>query len=543
LLTKTKRKPTRPPTERSYHVEAIERGLDVLALFRADRPTMSLVEISRLVDAVPSTTLRIVNTLEDLGFLEAVPGQGTYRAGVASLRLGHAMIAGSPIRALARPSLVRLRDAAHEAVSLGVLQDESVYFVDYCGTDDPLALPMPVGARVPAHCSAAGKAMLAFSHPRAVSSALDPANLKRIGPRTRTSRGEIVTELSKIRLDGYAIADEEVAGGMRSIAAPVLDLERRPVAAIAVAVGSGRYEVDELRRVIAPLLIGAAAEVSARWRAERDKARLTDEASEDARAPPAPAGRSRYHVEALSRGLSTLLAFSPAHARLTLTDIAQRTDSLMSTTFRVVATLSALGYVRTDESTGQYELAPKVLALGFEGLAWLNLAELSLPRLLRFHAETGRSLYLSVLGGDLAVDIVSLGRPGLMSTLGRSYPLYCTPGGKILLAFMPDERREEVLRTLDLVRRTPRTLVDRDQLRAELATIREKGYSVVRDEFLPGSCGAGVPLRDSRGACVASLAAVVRGAESTGEAVIDTLIAQIRDAGDDLSARLSLRFS
>lgn len=545
--------PVKSPTatgaaKRSYHVEAIQRGLDVLALFRADRPSLTLIEISRLVAAVPSTTLRIVNTLEDLGFLESVPGQGAYRAGPSALRVGHAMIAGSRLRASVHPSLERLRDASREAVSLGEMQGASVYFIDHLGTDDPMALSMPVGAMLPAYCTAAGKAMLAYSSTGAVGAALQASHLKRLAPRTRTSREDIVRELEAIRQEGFAIQDEEVAVGMRSIAAPVLDGSKRAIAAITVAVGSGRYEMAELKRIIAPLVVGAAAEAGARWRADDVVAGAApalpvpdgDGATSDG---PADAERSRYHVEALARGLLTLLAFTPAAPRLSLTEIAQRTDCLISTTFRVVATLTALGYVRADEASGRYELSPHALSLGYDGLAWLNLAELALPRLLRFQAETGHSVYLSVLGGDVAVDILSLGRPGVMSTIGRSYPLYCTPGGKILLAYMPDAKRDEVLHSLELAQRAPRTLVDRDALRAELAVVRERGFSMVREEFLPGSCGVGVPVLDSAGRCVASLAVVYRGSGVATDAVLDEMRVRTREAGDDLSARLAWRFS
>jgi DNA-binding IclR family transcriptional regulator len=162
---------------------------------------------------------------------------------------------------------------------------------------------------------------------------------------------------------------------------------------------------------------------------------------------------------------------------------------------------------------------------------------------MRFEAETQVSVYLSVLAGDVAVDVLSLGRPGLMNTLGRSYPLYCTPGGKVLLAFMPQAQIHAIIGTVELIKWAPKTLVDRDILMADLELIRNRGYSVSDEEYLPGSCGVGVPIFNTAGECVASVGCVVRGSDRPKGEALEQLIVQSRALSEDLSNRLALRFS
>ncbi len=396
-----------------------------------------------MVGAFPSTTLRIVNTLEDLGFLEAVGGQAAYRAGPAALRLGYNMIASSRLRALAQPSLKRLLEASREPISLCVPCEDSIFVIEHCRTDDPFSISMRIGARLPIHLTASGKAILAFAEHSAVETAVERLDPGRASERARQAA---LAELAHVRREKFAIQDEEMLAGVKSIAAPIFSEADRPIAAVAIAVGAGRYDLSEMKQTLAPLVIGCAAEISARLRAEgASPASPTAPIGADAEPSVDADRRSRYHVEALSRGLQTLLCFTPATPSLALTEAARRTDDLVATTFRVVSTLTNMGFLRLDKASGRYVLTAKVLTLGYDSLIWLDLAELCRPRLVRLQEETGQSIFLSVLAGHEAVDILSIRQPGISSTVGRKYPLYCTSGGKVLLAFAPQKRASEIL--------------------------------------------------------------------------------------------------
>lgn len=529
-----------PAAARSrYHVEAIQRGLDVLVLFDAERSQLSLAEISRLTDSASSTTLRIVNTLEDMGFLEGLPTQGLYRPGASCLRLGHAMIAGSRLHGMVRPLLGRIGRQTGEAAGLTVFDDGTMHVIDYIAPSNPLAIPLRVGSRLSAVHTAEGRSVLAFSAPETVDSVLAGAVSAAPGGVETT-----MAALSEIRAAGYAVQDGSPIAGIRSIAAPILDENGQGIAAVSVAVAVGRYDRGEVEREIVPAVVGAAAEVSARWRADRAAAVPAPDPDVPAASElDQPDQRSRYHVEALARGLQMLLAFTPATPRMALTEIAHRTDMLISTAFRVAATLVGLGYLKLDRLTNAYELAPKSLTLGYDSLAALDMKELFLPALARLHARSAASLFLSVPVGQETIDVLSFTQPGRGTTVGRSFPLYCTPGGKIFLAFTEPAQAEMVLDRIELVPRAPKTLTDRGRLEAELVAIRAEGYSLVEEEYLPGIGGIGVPIFAENQRYVAGLAMSVPASRLSSEDERLHLIATMREAGQDLSLRLAWLFN
>lgn len=549
MSVKSKAAPRRTaePAKTAYHVEAIQRGLDILQLFCSERPSLTLIEISRLVSAVPSTTLRIVSTLEDLGFLESVPAGGSYRAGPSALRLGHAFVTGSRLRNLAQESLARLCELGGENVSLGVLVDSSVFFIDRVLTREPMTIELPIGARLPAYCTAAGKAILAASSDQLVKAVLGASQLKRMARNTVVTREEIHAQLATTRAKGYALQNEEFASGTRSIAASILGADGKAVGAVSVAVAAGRYKLAELERHLSPYIVGCAAEISARLRAagEETLEPPVEEAQDTAPEPAAAAtsdNRSRYHVEALARGLMMLRSFSGTAPRLSLTEMAQRTDSLLPTAYRVMATLNTLGYTRTGPD-GRYELTAKVLELGYEGLVWFGLTDFIAPRLQKFHEETGLNIFISVLTSGAALDILSLVRPGSLSTLGRTFPLYCTPGGKCLLSYMEKKAQHALLADIELVKRTSRTVTDIRALEEELDEARARGYASSIDEYVPGVSGVGVPLINSAGECIASIACTLPSGQTLTRPEWDLVVRQARDLSEDLSGRLAARFS
>ena len=175
--------------------------------------------------------------------------------------------------------------------------------------------------------------------------------------------------------------------------------------------------------------------------------------------------RSRYHIEALSRGLQVLSAFSEERPSLAVKMIAEITGLLPSTVFRIVMTLVDLGYMRQEKDGTNYRLSIDPVMLGFSAVVGLPPEELAMPALQRLQYETGESAFLSILVGDSAVDVVSLRRPGLLSTLGQRFPLYCTPGGKVWLAYMPPEQYRAILDHIKLMPRGPHTLTSRKSSR------------------------------------------------------------------------------
>jgi IclR family pca regulon transcriptional regulator len=251
-----------------YFIEAIERGLDILSLFGPESPSLSLAEIARQSGSIPSTALRLIMTLVDLDFLEELPESGRYRPSLAALKVGHAALATSALRALARPVLERVHRASGECVTLGVPIGRDILLVDSLASSDALAIRIQPGSRFPAHCTAVGKAILAASGSGAAAAALAGRAVEKLGPRTIVSVRELEAALAAARKNGFAIQDEELAAGMRSVAAPVIGVGGTADAGIGIVLAAARGGVDVLRRELAPLVIGAAAELSAKLRAQ-----------------------------------------------------------------------------------------------------------------------------------------------------------------------------------------------------------------------------------------------------------------------------------
>jgi IclR family transcriptional regulator, pca regulon regulatory protein len=234
-------------------------------------------------------------------------------------------------------------------------------------------------------------------------------------------------------------------------------------------------------------------------------------------------------------------AFSEGRPRLPVKDISEITGLLPSTVFRIVMTLVDLGYLQQERNGTNYRLAIEPVLLGFSAVAGLPLEELAIPALQRLQHETNESAFLSILVGDSAVDVVSLRRPGLLSTLGQGFPLYCTPGGKVWLAYMPPDQYRTILDRIKLLPRGPRTLTSRKSLEEEIALVRRQGYSLVDDELTPGHCGAGAPILAADGTCVAAVVVSTATSRISKDVLVRDIVPQVRRSADQIAERLRWR--
>jgi IclR family transcriptional regulator, acetate operon repressor len=182
-------------------------------------------------------------------------------------------------------------------------------------------------------------------------------------------------------------------------------------------------------------------------------------------------------MDATEKTLSVLDALDGARSRLG--DIAERAQLPKSTVHRILRRLVERGYARA-QGDGVYVIGPRVLTMAGAMLGRLDATALAAPVLRELHAEVGHTVHFAMLSDDEAVYLEKLVDPGLpyqfASRVGGRIPLHCTAIGKSLLADM------EALPRLDLVRRTPRTVVTLDQLREELGRVRARGFAIDDEE-------------------------------------------------------------
>jgi IclR family transcriptional regulator, pca regulon regulatory protein len=249
------------------HSQSLERGLAILAAFRSGRPVLGVSELGREIGLSRSTTHRYVATLARLGYLRQDDGTKKYRLGPRVLDLGFSAINSMELREVAAPHLRALSDATGFTVNMAILDGLDIVYVERCRSTRAglreVDLNLHVGARLPAYCTSLGKVLLAFLPDEERDAALASIAFSRRGPNTITSRGALAAELRRVRLDGFAINNEELAYGLRSIAAPVLDHDGVAVAAINLAVHSSMVSMQDLAARLSATLRRAAAEVSA----------------------------------------------------------------------------------------------------------------------------------------------------------------------------------------------------------------------------------------------------------------------------------------
>ena len=248
--------------------QSIQRGLAILSSFRSERPLLGVSELGRDVGLSRSTTHRYVATLVSLGYLQQDPGTKKYRLGPRVLDLGFSAINSMELREVAGPHLRELSDATGYTVNMAILDDLDIVYVDRCRSararQREIDLNLHVGARLPAYCTSLGKVLLASLDDDERTSRLERIDLQRRGPNTITSRAALAAELVLVREQGYAVNNEELAYGLRSIAAPVVAHDGSAVGAINLAVHSSMVSSADLGDRFGRVLMRTAADISAR---------------------------------------------------------------------------------------------------------------------------------------------------------------------------------------------------------------------------------------------------------------------------------------
>ena len=253
---------TAPPDSR-YFIEALRRGINILEAFDRDSPWLGLIEIAEKVELDKSTVFRFVYTLEQLGYLERNPETKKYRPGLKVLNLGFTLLHNLGIVELAQPYLKRVHEQCGETVNMTVREGDEIVYVARVGSSQIVSVNLSIGSRLPVHCTAMGKVQLIDMPQDALAALLGPEPYRQMTPKTVTTLGGLLADLEEARARGYGLNDEELAVGLRSVAAPIRGSGSEIVAAINISVPSMRVTRRELKTQLAPLITDAARTLSA----------------------------------------------------------------------------------------------------------------------------------------------------------------------------------------------------------------------------------------------------------------------------------------
>ncbi|WP_116090479.1 IclR family transcriptional regulator domain-containing protein [Sphingomonas crusticola] len=250
---------TEKPPKDSEYLSTLERGLRVLRSFDAQHPEMQLSEVAQLTKLSPAVARRCLNTLVQLGYVAQYGRKFLLRAEVLSF--GTSYLSSMNVEQIVLPPLQGLRDETGDSSSMAVLSGDDILYVAHVSTNRRIRLSATVGTRFPLHATSLGKVLLAFQDKPVIAAYLDRAVMARFTERTVTTRSALETRLRAVRETGYDSALDELDYGLVSVAVPVLDAQRRVVAAINCSTSTSRISQDELVRTRLPLLRDAAAEI------------------------------------------------------------------------------------------------------------------------------------------------------------------------------------------------------------------------------------------------------------------------------------------
>lgn len=237
--------------------KALVKGLAVLEALASDGRGLTLTQLAQMLEFRKATAHRIVKVLEARGYLEQDPATHAYRLSLKVWQLGYQVVNQRRLREVARPFLEKLARETEEHVNLAILDGHEAVFIDIIESPKPIRPYTYVGGRVPAYCSATGKAILAWKGEEVVA-ALRRAGLKPFTDRTIVQAGRLREDLRLVRTRGYALNREEWREDVCGLGAPVRNHENEVVASVSVTTPASRFEEEAFR----PLVIAAARGIS-----------------------------------------------------------------------------------------------------------------------------------------------------------------------------------------------------------------------------------------------------------------------------------------
>lgn len=251
-------------------------------------------------------------------------------------------------------------------------------------------------------------------------------------------------------------------------------------------------------------------------------------------------------VQSVQKALRIIEALGNEAHPLTLTQLCEKIDLNMSTTYRILQTLRSSGFVHYDRDSNRYRLGLKIFKMGNAALYGLDFRAEARPLLEELVAKCNETANLAVLDEGEVVYIEQVESPNIMkmlARLGSRLPAYSTGGGKVLLAYLDEEELARYLRTRPLLPFTASTITSPQRLRDELALIRDRGYGVDREEMEPGVKCVAAPIQNYSGRVIAALS--VSGPSSRiPDGYLDEVLAPlVKEYAGKISSKLGHKLS
>jgi IclR family pca regulon transcriptional regulator len=244
-----------------YFIRSLAKGLAVLEAFSEAEGPLTLSEVADALRVNTTAATRLCYTLTEMGFLQRDENK-RYSPTPRVLRLGHSAVSRLGWYGIARYYLESLFAEIKETVNLSVLQDAEVLYVITIRGKEYLPFHIQVGTRLPVHCTAMGKVLIATAPFADMKATLDKLDFRPLTAHTITSLDKYMAELDEVRMNGYALNDEELSVGNRAVAAAVTDKNGYALAAVSIGAPTGRYSRAEMESILAPKIVKTAQDIS-----------------------------------------------------------------------------------------------------------------------------------------------------------------------------------------------------------------------------------------------------------------------------------------
>lgn len=239
---------------------SLARGLAVVQAFSDSRKPQTIANISQKTGIPRAAVRRCLHTLRELGYVDAELNNFSLRPKV--LTLGYSYLSSTPLTVSAQPYLNDISRTLNESSSLAVLDDGEVLYVARAANSRVMSVALNTGSRLPAYCTSLGRVMLAYLPSDELERYLAKTKLRALTENTVVNQKRLREILAGVRQDGYAINDEELELGLRSIAVPVRGASGQVLAALNVGAQAARVSVKQLEKEFLPVLLRGAQELS-----------------------------------------------------------------------------------------------------------------------------------------------------------------------------------------------------------------------------------------------------------------------------------------
>ena len=245
----------------SDFVQSLERGLAVIQAFSATRPRLTLSDVARQTGLTRAAARRFLLTLQQLGFVDS--NEREFYLTPRILQLGYAYLSSTPFWDLAQAHIEELVDQLHESSSISVLDRDEIVYVARVPTKRIMTISLAVGSRLPAFATSMGRVMLADLPDAQIDAFLARAELTPLTSRTVTDVVALRAVLLDVREQGWALVDQELEDGVRSIAAALRGADGRVLGALNVSAHATRTNLDALRKQFLPALLETTERINA----------------------------------------------------------------------------------------------------------------------------------------------------------------------------------------------------------------------------------------------------------------------------------------